>query len=344
MVIVRGSLDVVTLEQANGWAYSPNMPEKISVQAMLDREIIGESVANLHRNDLAEVGFGDGYCGFTIKFHRPIDPMYLPFVVVRLEGSDTELPRWTPTGFAEFFKALYAVHPMAGRSRSVFGGLWTDRTDAAAVLKGKADIGAIADEDVAAIGQLIHQGIAVFQNVPPITAGGQPSADTINAVLTADIVRMLQRVLDDRVVVLKAEILSTRRPIAQASAELQLPSPGECLVVLAPLSPYPVLIDTVRHSHFLPEFSPDGASRWVSPVALKASHADLSQHGLLDRHVLERGSLAVIGPGLLHAAQCSSEMVALRLLVVPARGIPLHLVYDAERQEAVTENGVRIWL
>ena len=138
---LRGSLDVVTPEYATGWAFCPGSLERVSVQAMLNREIIGEAVANLYRSDLAEVGFGDGNIGFSIAFYRPIDSLYLPFVVVRPEGSDAELPRWTPTGFVEFFKAVYAAYPMTGRPRTIFGGLWTDRTDAAAVLKGKTDIG-----------------------------------------------------------------------------------------------------------------------------------------------------------------------------------------------------------
>lgn len=341
---VRGSLDLVAPEYATGWIYSSSVRGDITVQAMLNQDIIGEAVANLHRPDLEKVGFGNGRCGFSIKFYRQIDPAYLPFVVVRPEGADTELPRWTPTGFVEFFCALYAAYPMCGRSRSVFGGLWTDRTDAAAQLKGKADIGLVPEEDVAAIASLIHQGIVIFRDGPSVAVGEELSADIIDPVLTAGIVRVLQLILDDRVVVVGAEIVSDRRPIGQASAERQLPSPGECLVVLAPLSGHPVAIDIVRDSQGLPEFNRDGISRWVNPEALTAGHADLQQHGLLDRYVLQPGSLAIIGPAVLHTAHCDSETEALRLLVVPARAVPLQVADDQARQETVTTNGVRIWL
>lgn len=341
---VRGSLDVVTPEYATGWAYSPNRTERVTIQAMLNREIIGEGVANLYRSDLAEVGLGDGNCGFDIKFYRVIDPQYLPFVVVRLEGSDAELPRWTPTGFVEFFKALYIAHPVAGRPRSVFGGLWSDRTDAAAILKGKSDIGLISEEDAAIIARLIHQGIIVFPDVQPDTTDGELSTGVISSVLNDDVVRVLQLILEDRAVVLSAEIVRTHRPIGQASAELQLPSPGECLVVLAPLSSDPVQVDVVRDSHRLPEFNRDGVSRWVAPTALGASDADLDQQGVLDRHVLPPNCTAIVGPGVLHSVRCGSETDALRLLVVPARGVPLRLLYDGSRQETNTPNGVRICL
>ena len=113
-----------------GWAYSAESREKLTVQALLNHTIIGETIAELYRPDLAAVGFGDGYCGYHIGFYQEIDPLYLPFVVVKIDGGDVDLPRSSISGYSDFFAALYKQHPVTGRHRSVFGGLWTDRIDA----------------------------------------------------------------------------------------------------------------------------------------------------------------------------------------------------------------------
>jgi hypothetical protein len=311
---------------------------------MLNNEIIGEAAANLQRSDLAEVGLGDGRCGFSINFHRPIDVKYLPFVVVRLEGSDAELPRWAPTGFVEFFKSLYASYPMAGRSRSVFGGLWTDRTDAGAMLRGKVDIGVIREDEAAFIIGLIQDGVTILRDLPPIAVVSGLDLHLINSALPASVVRTIELILEDRPVVLNAEILRNHRPIGQASAELQLPSPAECLIVLAPLTAQGVQFDVVRESHRLPEFSRDGSSRWINPLTLRKDDVDLCLHGLLDRHVIQVNSLAIVGPGSLHITHCSSDTETLRLLVVPARGVPIRRLCEEGREEAVTSQGVRVWI
>jgi len=130
----RGPLDVLTPETAIGWAYAPNRAGGVMVQAVFCHEIIGDALASEHRSDLAAIGLAEGNCGFTIRFYRQGAPLYLPFVPIKVDGGDTELARTGQLGFAEFFSALYSAHPSVGRSRSVLGGLWTDRTDAAAIL------------------------------------------------------------------------------------------------------------------------------------------------------------------------------------------------------------------
>jgi len=344
LMSIRGSLDVVTADYASGWAFSPDASGSIALQAMLNEEVIGEAVADIFRGDLAAAGFGSGECGYMIQFHRRIDPLYLPFVVVRPAGGNTELPRWAPTGVVECFNSLFRSHPAAGRHRSVLGGLWTDRSDAVAILGGKLEIGQVTADDGEVLERLVRQGMTVVEDVTELAPASEPDRETIGQVLSGRLLRLLQIVLDDQPVVLKAETGSASRPFTQPSTETELPSPAECLLVVMPLGQSPLQLDLLREGHMLPEFNRDGVSRWARPGVVDIAETDLENLGLLERQEVPPGAVAIIGPGTPHVLHCEAQASALRLLVVPARGLPVRLLQDPARQEAVTAEGVRIWL
>jgi hypothetical protein len=111
---IRGSLDVITPTGVTGWAYAPE-ERFVTVQALLGHQVIGEAVANLHRADLAGAGIGDGNCGYSITFYEKLDPLTLPFVSVKPEGGDVELPRVTVAGFGDFFGAVHRKRPPSQR-------------------------------------------------------------------------------------------------------------------------------------------------------------------------------------------------------------------------------------
>ncbi len=108
---LRGSVDSLDVEGASGWIFDGDRGRPVVVQAMLDGRVIGEAPAELPRPDLASAGLGDGRCGFQIAFYDAVDPGLLPFVAVRPQGGDVELPRTNLTGFGEYFRALHARFP-----------------------------------------------------------------------------------------------------------------------------------------------------------------------------------------------------------------------------------------
>jgi hypothetical protein len=55
------------------------------------------------------------------------------------------------------------------------------------------------------------------------------------------------------------------------------------------------------------------------------------------------GSAAIVAPGTLHALRCE-DGAALRLVLVPARGVPVHILGDASRREIVIGTNVSVWL
>ena len=313
--MIRGSVDVVTTNDIQGWVYDLGRPAPVRVQAVLNHEIIGEATASIHRADLAAAGLGNGNSGFFIKLFREIDPLYFPFIVVKVDGGDVELPRAPMLGFAEFFTALYAVHPGAGRHRSVFGGLWTDRTDAAAVLRGKLAVDQVSADAAQPIQELIYHGFVVIPlaQAPSLALWRRAAQKTAEkALLTPELFNFLCAVLGDRPLVSNVEFLPEQMPLAQPSSRNASPSPAECLEIVIPFGEG-VTLDVVRDSHKLPEFTPHGVSRWCGAPSSGAS-------GFLDRYEVPPGSVAIIGPGTIFSASQSEGMDSALISCLPMRG------------------------
>jgi hypothetical protein len=344
-VTIRGSIDHISHQGASGWAYDGRADQPLVVQALYDGRIIGEATAEQHRHDLAEAGFGDGSCGFAMNFYEAIDPALLPFVSIRPAGGDVELPRFAATGFADYFRNLHARHPGAGRSRSVFGGLWTDRTDSRPLLAGRIAAGTTPADLAAPLGSLIAEGFVVLPNAlapaglreaeqdlvarcvtgQPIGAEGEArnALPALAELLFRDVaLRPMRAALDDQPICTR--IVPQRgieEGFLQASTAEALPSPAECLLLVA-VTGGSVLLDVVRGSHALPEFTTDGRSRWLTASPDATGQLAIA-HGLsVDQVELSPTDLAIIGPGTLHRLRMSEGATGLRAWVLPRRVTP----------------------
>lgn len=336
-MFIRGSLDEISTTGLAGWAYAPDAQGGLTVQALLNQEVIGEAVADLHRPDLAAVGIGGGKCGYRIDFFTPLSPLMLPFVVVKPEGSDVEMPRAAISGYGEFFQAMFRDWPASGRHRSVLGGLWTDRIDAAAILRGRREIAMIGESIADHAESLIHAGLMLL----PLGRGVEDAAPgrAIERALEVPVViAVLRAVLEDHPLVLRPEFCEPAG-FHQPSGREALASPAECLGLVLPLREG-VELEVVRGSHQLPEFSAAGTSRWVSRDGHEAL-AMSEQYGLLDRYAVGAESLAVIGPGLLHRV-LAPEGAAVCAIALPSRAAPLRRRLGTT-QEVACANGARIW-
>lgn len=349
--MIRGSVDAITKKQVSGWIYSDSKVDPVLVEAVINDQVVGTAVADLPRPDLAKVAFGEGKCGFEIRFEHEIDPMYLPFIQVRMAGTDLELRRWAAAGFQEFFRALYQRYPHAGRAASVFGGLWTDRIDAAALLKGRADIGVLAQAEANCIARFIHDGaVPIARDLPKATPnGGRAKATDLPAAVAEvlfdeTVLRTVRGILDDNPVAIRADMVEADQPgYAQMSALEDLPSPAECLGLVFPAREKPVAVEVVRGGHRYPEFLPDGLSRWTQAAADRTAKATLSPDLPIDRHLVPRGSVLLVGPGALARIRPGAGG-ALRALVVPSRLSLLKFHQNPPTGELAHESGARIWL
>jgi hypothetical protein len=355
---IRGSVDSLSPEGASGWAFGA-AHRPLVVQALLDGRVIGETLAEQERPDLLAAGLGDGRCGFALAFHdAPIDPGLLPFVSIRPRGGDVELPRTNLTGYGEFFRTLHARHPGAGRQRSVFGGLWTDRTDARRLLAGRAATGATPPELQDTLRDFIGEGYLVLRNVlasgASMPAGaaalgaGQPldplGNDAAMALLESlpgmlfkpATLSLLRAILDDHPTLHRVVpgVDARQGGFEQPSAAEALPSPAECLLLVFGLGARgaaPLRLDIVRGSHELPEFTAHGRSRWLaeSPSDREPAALELAREFGASIETVEvgAGDVALLGPGVLHRLREPAKgVLALRAWCLPARISPTRML------------------
>jgi len=354
---IRGSVDSLSAEGASGWVYGgPGRP--LIVQALLDGRVVGEALAEQERADLSAAGIGDGRCGFAMAFYdAPIDAALLPFVSIRLRGGDVELPRTSLTGFGEFFRTIHARHPGAGRHRSVFGGLWTDRTDARRLLAGRIGTGATPAELREPLRSFIGEGHLILRDAlkpgaltvgdgmavkadHPLDPGQNSSAQRVLEALpgllfSEAVLALLRGVLDDQPTVTRVVPWRGNMPgrFVQASAAESLPSPAECLLLVLgigdPSGPG-LLLDIARGSHELPEFTAHGRSRWLAEELPDREPAGVELAREFDASVetleIRPQDVVLLGPGMLHRLRPTPPGVtALLAWCLPARISPSRL-------------------
>ena len=365
--MIRGAIDRLDSEGAVGWLYGSEYTVPPVIRAFLHHDLIGESVADAHRPDLEEVGFGDGRCGFEIRFDRPIDPGYLPFVTIKPQDVDLYLPVvLNGSAYLDLVSAVLVGFSGAGRNRSVLGGLWTDRTDAPQLLNGRVAVGACAAELQPALQELIRNGHVVLYNalapngvsakdiasIRTVTAprAGEDDAGLKTALtgvatllFRESIVRLLRAVFDDHPVVYRLDSFGGDTSFGQASAFEGLPSPAECVAVYVGNPSRPVRIDIVRDSHELPEFGPAGLSRWTGAGAAELSRFATEAGLSIESVELDALDVAIVGPGLVHRVVATHDAPALRAVAAPRRVTPTRfLTGDGSWTEVGHVSGARI--
>lgn len=348
--MIRGSVDVITENLASGWIYSDERKGPLSVEALINDQVVGRSVADLLRPDLAAAGLGDGKCGFEVQFQNALDPLFLPYVQVMLAGTDLELRRRIGAGFRDYFRALHQKFPRAGRAASVLGGLWTDRTDAAAILKGRADIGLVASRDANCIARYIQDGAVMVPRreekklLPVKSADRDVPTSVAETLFDEDLLRLIRIVFDDHPVAMRADILEVDEPdFGQMSSLEELPSPAECMGLIFPASEQATSVDVVRGGHRFPEFLPNGLSRWTHAAAEFTASQTLSADLPVDRYAVARGSAILVSPGALCKVSAANGR-AIKVLLLPSRLSLLRFHKKAPRGELTHASGARIWV
>src|SRR5262249_12306579 len=121
------------------------------------------------------------------------------------------------------------------------------------------------------------------------------------------VLRLLQLILEDHPVACRAEDLDAGNlTFCQPSTIEDLPSPAECLALIANLGEDRAELDLLRGSHHFPEFLPDGRSRWLASWNGGSVEETYRQQGLIERFTLPEMSTAIIGPGMVHRARAAS--------------------------------------
>jgi glycosyltransferase involved in cell wall biosynthesis len=97
-----------------GWAWVPDHPQRaVSLKAIYNDKNIGETQANLFRNDLLENNIGTGYYGFNIIFNVPIYDID-NLVIFAKSGEDEIRPNIPPLTFVEGFVEIATPTEVSG--------------------------------------------------------------------------------------------------------------------------------------------------------------------------------------------------------------------------------------
>jgi hypothetical protein len=89
--MLRGAIDHVHHERVGGWIYSGEVNLKgATVLAFVEGRCVGSGVVDKFRQDLADVGLGDGYLGFSFPISL-VDKGEKGKVIVKLQDSDAVL-------------------------------------------------------------------------------------------------------------------------------------------------------------------------------------------------------------------------------------------------------------
>jgi hypothetical protein len=369
-IIIRSAIDRLDSDGVVGWLYGAEFVSHPVVQAFLHKDFIGDGIANGYRPDLEQVGFGEGLCGFEIRFSRSVAPSDLAFVTVKPADVDLHIPLPNRSaGYLDVVQSVMAGFPGTGRNRSVLGGLWTDRTDSPQLLAGRIAVGACPAELQPALQELVLKGCVVLNNalapngvshkdVASIDAlidlsaqgGGDSNPKTalnaISSLLFRDpVVRLLRAILDDHPVVYRLDRLSGRQSFGQASSIEVLPSPGECLAIYVGHPDGTSQIEFLRDSHELPEFGASGGSRWIPAGAAELGRYVAEAGFSIETIDLDALDVIIVGPGLVHRASAGLDTPALRAIVAPRRVTPTKfLIGHGSWTEVGHVSGARIRL
>ena len=322
--MISGSIDKLTAQGAVGWIYRADAEIPVKIRAFLHGEVIGETVADLYRPDLHKVGLGDGHCGFDMSFGRALSGSQLPFIDIKPEAIDLSLSLTDKTIYLDLLHALLRESAGAGRNRSVLGGLWTDRTDAAQLLAGRIAVGSCPADLQPMLQELISNGLVVLPGVLApkglqkqdlaalaalqrrSAAGAEEGAlkellDAMAKLLFRNSpVRLLRTVFDDHPVLYRLEQAAGETVFHQASMVEALPSPAECMLLYVGPPGSTGRLEYLRDSHELGEFGPHGLSRWTRDGATELGGLAVQQGLSIGEVEFTNLDLVLVGPGLVH--------------------------------------------
>jgi hypothetical protein len=159
-------VDSLTNYGASGWASDAAHGGTV-LEARLDGDVLARTRANEYRSDLAAAGHGDGRHGFTLRFPRSLNDSELPRLQIISASAGLALPlapgAVRPLRLLGVSELGEAGLPHAPHFRSRFGGLWTDLSNAMALLQGKRELGLVSAADHERLKTWICDGYVILR-------------------------------------------------------------------------------------------------------------------------------------------------------------------------------------
>lgn len=87
-----GYVDHLDWHEISGWGFDPSTPKSaLWLEVVIDGGAPSPFLANLHRQDLADAGYGDGRFAFRLRFPKPLDPRQPHSIIVRRRDDAAHL-------------------------------------------------------------------------------------------------------------------------------------------------------------------------------------------------------------------------------------------------------------
>jgi hypothetical protein len=124
-----GYIDHADWHEISGWGFDPAFPDAAMwLEVVVDDGNAVPFLANLHRQDLADAGYGDGSFGFRLRFPSPLAPLVPHSVMVRRRDDGAPLinapallaraPMASAEARAAFEAAISAESPALPKGRN----------------------------------------------------------------------------------------------------------------------------------------------------------------------------------------------------------------------------------
>ena len=92
---LQSSIEAADRAGIRGWVWNPDDPQqRVELELWVDDARLTTVVADQHRPDLEQAGFGDGRYGFSISFSETLLPYARHVLHLRPAGSATDLPKF----------------------------------------------------------------------------------------------------------------------------------------------------------------------------------------------------------------------------------------------------------
>lgn len=104
---LRGSIDTVHNGHCQGWSFDTRSIASVEVELFIDGQLAGHALADLHREDLAREGVGDGCHGFSVEIpaalrdgrHHRVEARSRDGRIVAAREAMQIVPKLTPAEF-----------------------------------------------------------------------------------------------------------------------------------------------------------------------------------------------------------------------------------------------------
>lgn len=169
---MKHNIEVLDEYSVTGWAVDKSQKEFLTIRVFDGKQCIAECTADIDRPDLVKTGTSLKGGGFRALFSHWVPTERLGQLTVVAGNQNTPL-RIPAKSLAQskiekqdrLLNPLGKLdEPLIPKTRSRFGGLWTDKDDAKSVIDGQNSMGWITDQESELLHHWVDYGYVVIKN------------------------------------------------------------------------------------------------------------------------------------------------------------------------------------